>query len=52
MREEIYCRCSNSKCSRKDTCLRFALKKDLINGEACLELEEEHCREVNFYIEK
>ena len=42
--------CSNDNCSKKDSCLRYAKKRDIKYGQTYMSMTEEQCEKNNCYI--
>lgn len=44
--------CSNENCSKKDSCLRYTKKRNVLYGQTYLSLTEEQCEKDKCYINK
>ena len=39
--------CSNENCSKKDSCLRYTKKRNVLYGQTYLSLTEENAKKIN-----
>lgn len=52
MLENSFTYCTNKKCSKKDSCLRYSKLENISNGKTYLTLTEQQCKDNNSYINK
>lgn len=52
MLESSLSHCSNENCSKKESCLRFTKKRNVLYGQTYLSLTEEQCEKNKCYINK